>query len=143
MRQIGRLNRILAGMVFGSIMFVLLFTGSLNTFAELKIFFNRIIYANDEFRKVFSLPNAGMGAMPVAALEIREALFRYADIEQYSLSPALKNDEFIYQRIVEGCWPVKYNASASFVFVHKSDLGKYSGKKMMIQGEEIALVSDN
>ncbi len=72
------------------------------------------------FTTVFT-PKLGLQVLPVEVKSMLNLLEKI-DIEDYRISELLKNQTFIYQRIVEAAWPKKYSDLSHYVFILADEL---------------------
>lgn len=121
---------------------LLIFSPTLNSLAEIRLFFYRFATSYHEFNLTLFLPDSGIKVLPVAALEIRTILWQNKWIEEFNLSESLQKDPFVYQRIIEGVWPKTFLASSPYTFVSLAELPTFTGKRVFAKGKEIALVLD-
>ena len=69
--------------------------------------------------KHVSTPGAGNNILLHEVLEMRKIL-QNINTSNYELSPRIKNDDALFQRVIEGLWPVK-NESSSYLFLRADE----------------------
>ena len=69
--------------------------------------------------KHVSTPGDGINILPHEVLEMKKILEKIKT-STYGLSARIKNDDILYQRVIEGLWPVK-NEASSFVFLRADE----------------------
>jgi len=65
-------------------------------------------------------PRSGEIALTKPVLYTVEML-RANDIDRFRLSPAVGEEPFVRQRLIEGAWPIRFDESASFMVAYLSE----------------------
>jgi hypothetical protein len=87
----------------------------------------------------FFTPNSGQGVLPAKVLTMISIL-KENNIESYKISDKFSNDIVIYQRIVEGAWPIKLENTSSYTLISTEELNLYNGCKTIDEKEDVILV---
>ena len=68
----------------------------------------------DGYRAVWRTPQAGEWALTQTAMEIVH-LLRTAEARSYRYSDGVAGDELVRQRVLEGAWPIRYDAGSGIL----------------------------
>ena len=64
-------------------------------------------------------------------------------ITHYNLSPQFTNNNYIYQRTIEGCWPSRYEKNSKYKLVPTAELKSNSPWKVISKKRNVSLVISN
>ena len=92
-----------------------------------------------ELSKLFT-PGSGQEVLPPKVLTMLSIL-KENGIESYRLSDDFSNDVVIYQRIVEGAWPIKLEETSPFVLIAIDERVDYQDCKIIDEKEDVVLVN--
>jgi len=93
-----------------------------------------------EAQSAIFTPRSGENVLPAAAREIL-GFIRERGLKTYRLSPVLRNDVYLYQRITESAWlEAKPDPSSRYLFIAKSEVSAYKPKGALMERTNVALV---
>ena len=104
--------------------------------------------AQDLFRGRFSAeaqaaiftPQSGENVLPEPALEIL-GFIRERGLTTYRLSPVLRNNVYICQRVTESAWLLaRPDPGSRNLFIDKSELGAYKTAGVLTEKANVALI---
>jgi hypothetical protein len=122
------------------IVFVLFNTLTLDAFTILtKSALPAIQHPKAELTNLFT-PNSGLGVLPPKVLTMISIL-NENKVESYKLSENFSNDVVIYQRIVEGAWPIKLENTSSYLLMATDEIVDYPNCMIIEEKEDVALVN--
>lgn len=79
-----------------------------------------LIGAYGGYAEAWRTPRSGESALPQTALEIVH-LLRTAGATTFQYSPGVAADELIRQRVVEGAWPIRFDARSRIMVALKDE----------------------
>ncbi len=85
-------------------------------------------------------PHSGQGVLPSKVLDMISILNKN-DVETYKLSEKFSSDIVIYQRIVEGAWPIKPDNNSAFTLIAIDEMDKYKDCITIDEIEDVVLVN--
>jgi len=85
-------------------------------------------------------PDSGQGVLPPKVLTMISIL-KENGIESYKLSEEFSNDVVIYQRIVEGAWPIRLEETSPFVLIASDEIVDYQDCMIIEEKEDVVLVN--
>ena len=93
-----------------------------------------------ESQALIFTPGSGETVLPAPALEILEFI-RERGLKTYRLSPVLKSDVHIRQRVTESAWLIaKPDPDSRNLFIDMSELGAYKAAGALLEKANVALV---
>lgn len=92
-----------------------------------------------ELSKLFT-PGSGQEVLPPKVLTMISIL-KENGIESYRLSDEFSDDVVIYQRIVEGAWPIRLEETSPFVLIAIDERVTYQDCKIIDEKEDVVLVN--
>lgn len=79
-----------------------------------------LIGAYGGYAEAWRTPRSGESALPHIALEIVH-LLRRAGATTFQYSPGVAADELIRQRVIEGAWPIRFDARSQIMVALKDE----------------------
>ena len=85
-------------------------------------------------------PNSGQGVLPPQVLTMI-SLLKENNVENYKLAEKFSTDVVIYQRIVEGAWPIRLENNSSYTLLAADELNAYQDCVIIEEKEDVILVN--
>lgn len=85
-------------------------------------------------------PLSGQGVLPPQVLNMI-SIMNENDVKTYKLSENFSADIVIYQRIVEGAWPIKPDTNSAFTLIAIDEMDKYKDCITIDEIEDVVLVN--
>jgi hypothetical protein len=100
-----------------------------------------IQHPKSELSNLFT-PNSGQGVLPPQVLTMISVL-KENNVESYKISEKFSNDVVIYQRIIEGAWPIRLENNSPFILISTDEINDYQECITIDKKEEVVLVNCN
>ncbi len=95
---------------------------------------------SSEARAAIVTPQSGENVLPEPAREIL-GFIRERGLKTYRLSPVLRNNVYINQRVTESAWLVaRPDPGSRYLFIDKSELSAYKSAGALLEKANVALV---
>lgn len=85
-------------------------------------------------------PHSGQGVLPPQVITMISILNENG-VESYKLSEKYSADVVIYQRIVEGAWPIRPDNNSSFTLIATDEMDNYKDCLTIDKKEDVVLVN--
>jgi hypothetical protein len=86
--------------------------------------------------------NAGIDVLPPKILSMISML-KQNNIDTYKLSEKFSQDVVIYQRLVEGAWPIRLETDSKYTLLAPEELSAYQNCSIVEKNEDAILVNCN
>ena len=84
------------------------------------IFHFRSGFEYEVFKNAFSKDAGIVNVLPHEAIDIKKTV-KKLNIDQFNLSNTIIEDDYLFQRIIEYNYPIRFNVNSKFIFLLKSE----------------------
>gem|GEM_PF-1333007 len=138
-----RVRNVYLPLIVASIFFILVFnTYTIDTWADVKNYNTTTAKNRKMTLQTILTPRSGLEVIPDESRQMLSLIQKY-NLPHYRISPVLRKDELVFQRIYETAWPVKMKDSSPYLFVCPDELQenkKFETCSIVEKKEKIALV---